>query len=274
MEQGFLKGNTMLIKQGVVLPAVAVLMVAAACFWTGDASAESKHVAAEGSMPGRGLTGVSPLEEVSIDLAFAWDSAYMAEGRDSLDGKGLVGTTLDAGYGGFNLGSWFASSPGTEYTEWNIYADYTVEHEGWHASVGCNHLEFLTDDADDNEVGAALGYTEFPAGLGAHLDWYHSFEAEGSFFEAAVDGEYDVGNHVKLVPAASMGFNAGYVVEGHRGANNIAVSLAGSIPLKDGVELGAYVAHTWAINRDPAAHPDDELLKDFFFGGLSLGVSL
>ena len=42
-----------------------------------------------------------------------------------------------------------------------------------------------------NEIGAGLVYGELPAGCFVALDWYHSFEIDGSYVEASVGGEWD-----------------------------------------------------------------------------------
>jgi len=150
--------------------------------------AQSVHAPAEGKEPAHRLLLGRVADELQIDMVFAWDSRYVLEGRDMLDGEDLVGTTVDALYRGVDLGAWYAASPGTEYTEFNAYLNYTVEYGDWEASVGYMHLRFLSDDEEDNEVGASLAYGGIPGGLTAHADWYHSFEAEGSFVEAVLGG--------------------------------------------------------------------------------------
>jgi hypothetical protein len=232
-----------------------------------------QRVAAEGKVPGHGLVNLAPAGQIDVELSFAWDSAYAAEGRDNLDGDSLVGTTLDTTYGGLSAGIWYASSPETEYTELDLYASYTLELYDWELAVGYTHLEFLSDDANDDEVGGSLGYGALPGGLSTHIDWYYSFDSEGSFFQAVLDTNLKYHEAIVIRPAVVLGFNSGYIPDGHDGLNNLAVSLEAAVPLKEGVKLGGYITYNWGIDSDAARYQGDELLKDFFFGGVSLACA-
>lgn len=206
----------------------------------------------------------------TVDIAVAWDSRYVSEGRDNLGGDALAGTTVDASCGNVGLGAWVAASPDTDYREFNVGAAYTVEWRDIEAYVSFTHLRFLSDDEDDNELGAGLAYTSLPAGLAIGLDAYHSFEADGTFLEASLGGEYQPCDWLTLAPAAALGWNAGYVADGHDGANHFALSVEASVPLKDGLDLAATVAYTWAIDSDPGRYPGDEALEDFRHTGIAL----
>jgi hypothetical protein len=219
-------------------------------------------------------SGVLP-EEIDVDLSFAWESHYVPEGRDMLNGDGLLCTTLEASIDGLVLGSWYAGSDAASpYTEWNGYAIYGVAWHGFEAYAGYMHLEFITDDARDDEVGAGLAYVELPCNLRTGVDGYHSFEADGAFFEISIGGDYPVGENLALRPTSCAGFNAGYIADGHTGANHTAVTLEAVLMLRDGVELSVHVAQTWGIDADPARYAGDELLDDFFHGGVELALSL
>lgn len=208
--------------------------------------------------------------DMAIDLA--WNSRYVSEGRDNLDGEGLANSTLEIAYKGFNLGSWYASSPNNGYTEFNAYSEYTVKYGPWECYAGYTHLEYPADDADDDEIGGGLAYTALPGHLSAGLDGYYSFEAGGSFYEAIVAGEYSLGD-LTLSPGGVVGANAGYIADGHDGLNNFALCLTAAMPIKDGVVLVGSVAHNWAIDADPDKYPGDELLDDFFHGSIALNFA-
>lgn len=140
--------------------------------------------------------------------------------------------------------------------------------------VGYTHLQFLSDDAEDNEVGIALALSDvLPLNLAIVADVYYSFEAEGTFIEASLSGEYEISDWLSLAPAVIYGHNAGYIADGHDGANNIAVALEAAVAISDNAKLSGYGAYTWGINADPDNSPDDELLQDFFYGGVALTVA-
>ena len=210
----------------------------------------------------------------AASVAVAWDSRYVSEGRDNLAGDSLAGTTVDASVGGLSFGAWFAASPDTDYREFNLGATYTVGWRDLEAYASFTHLRFLSDEEDDNEVGAGLAYTGLPAGLAIGLDAYHSFEAEGTFLEAWLGGEYEPCGWLMIAPAAVLGWNSGYIAEGHDGANHFSLSMEASVPLKEGLDLAAMVAYTWAIDADPGRYPDDEALEDFLHAGIALRAAL
>ncbi len=208
----------------------------------------------------------------SMSLTAAWDSLYVSEGRDNLDGKSLAGTTLEAEAFGFTGGMWFAASPDTDYTEFNAFLEYGIELGDFDIYAGYTYLNFPSDDADDNEIGAGIAYGGIPY-ITPAIDWYHSFEADGSFFEASLTSELEVTEWLEFEPFALFGWNEGYIAEGHNGANNFAVGLTAEIDLSENIQLAGYVAYNWAIDSDPANNPDDELLDDFFYGGVSITFS-
>lgn len=205
----------------------------------------------------------------------AWDSRYVLEGRDSLDGDSLFSTTLEAIYQGLPFGeiavaAWYAWTPSSEaYSELNLTALYEFEIENFVGYFGYNHLRFFPDDAHDHEIGGG-GAFALPYGLSVGAEWLYGFDANGSFFVGFLEGEYEVLPWLALVPSALIGFNAGYIPDGHEGANNAALGLEAVIPIGERVEVGAYAAYNWAIDRDFPNSAGDELLKDFFYGGVQV----
>ncbi len=208
-----------------------------------------------------------------VSLTAAWDSRYVTEGRDNLDGDSLFGTTFELGYAGFVVGAWYADSPESSYTELNLFAEYGFELGGFEFYAGYTHLRFLDDNEFDNEVGAGVSYGELPGGIVPAIDWYYSFEAEGWFAEASLSRDFEIGESFVLSPAVVFGFNQGYIADGHDGANHVAVLLSAAYALTENIEIGGYVAYTWGIDADPVSSPDDELLEDFFYGGVALTLA-
>ncbi|MBN1676181.1 MAG: hypothetical protein JXR37_34370 [Kiritimatiellae bacterium] len=235
-------------------------------------------ILAMGVLAAAGTPGLAedqdPLSALEVSVDLAWDSRYVTEGRDNLDGHSLVGTTVEAAYKGLSLGVWYAATPDVEdYREFNAFAAYNVEWKGIEAYVSYNHLRFLSDEQHDNEVGAGMAFPALPGNLALGLDWYYSFESEGSFFEISLEGEYEVHDRLTLTPAGVLGFNSGYIADGHDGANNFTLSIDASTPIKDGIDLIARVAYTWGIDADPHRYPEDEFLNDFAYGGIAIRVT-
>jgi len=210
-----------------------------------------------------------PSSTLAVSFSAAWDSHYVSEGRDNLDGESLAGTTVEADYKGFSLGGWYAASPDVDYREINIFTAYMVEWEGIEAYVSYTHLMFLTDEEHDNEAGAGIAYTALPGNLALGLDGYYSFEAEGCFYELCLGGEYEV-QRITFAPSAILGLNSGYIADGHDGANNFALLIEASTPIKDGLDLVVHVAYTWGMDSDPEKYPGDETLNDFAYMGVAL----
>ncbi len=207
---------------------------------------------------------------VEFGISGGWESRYVSEGRDNLDGDGLVSSTVEAAFKGLSLNASYASSPNTDYREFTAGAAYSYTWNDLEANVSYTHLRFLSDEEDDNEIGLGLAYSGLPVGLSVGLDGYYSFDTEGTFLGAYMAGEYDVMDWLTLVPSAVLGWNLGYVADGHDGANHCALSLEAIVPLKDGLELVGYITQSWAINADPDKYEEDINLKDMFRGGVAL----
>ncbi|MEP4077985.1 hypothetical protein [Haloferula sp.] len=207
-----------------------------------------------------------------VGLAFtaAWDSHYVSEGRDNLDGDGLMSAAVEITWEDLLFGVWYANSPQQSYDEWNFFVEYGRECGEFEWFVGYNHLRFPDAGGHDHEVGAGLIYNGLPWGLTPGVEAYYSFDAGGTFYEASLTREFEICEWMVLEPGIVIGFNDDYVSDGHQGANHIAAVLGCAVPISDSIELSAYLSYNWAIDRDPLASPDDFLLNDFLYGGLGL----
>jgi hypothetical protein len=72
---------------------------------------------------------------------------------------------------------------------------------------------------------------------------------------------------------STSSFNAGYLGHGHDGANAVALTLPVTYALTDNIELSACASYQWEIDSDPTKHADDELLRNFCWGGVAVTVS-
>jgi hypothetical protein len=207
---------------------------------------------------------------LGLSVGVGLDSHYVSEGRDNLDGDALAGVTVEGESGGLSGGVWYAESPDRDYTELNLYAGYAFEIGAWEWTVGYTYLDFITDDADDSEVGVGVAYGNLPYGMTFGLEGYYSFDAEGAFFEASVSQETEVEEWLTLAPSLILGWNEGYIADGHDGANHIEVRIEATIALTDAFELGIFAAHTWGLDAEPKVYPDDGPLEDFVYGGIAI----
>lgn len=192
----------------------------------------------------------------------------MTEGRDNLSGKGLVSLSTEFTLAELSILPWVAKNSSADYNEFNLNIVYgTSLAEELTLYGGYNYIR--ADDsgemASDNEISLDLAYN-----LRKHVNFqgsiYHSFDADGSFMEFSLNYNRELSNRFNYGLQGLIGFNAGYVVLGHKGLNHLQLRARASyLPLPE-LELSAYAVYSEAIDRDTLNYSDDELLKDFFLG--------
>ncbi|MGJ8640191.1 MAG: hypothetical protein ACSHYA_12450 [Opitutaceae bacterium] len=219
----------------------------------------------------------NPYEEhpdfpIELGLITAWESHYISEGRDSLDGNGLVSIEANGTYKGVSLGAWAAESPDVDYTEYNYWLEYTHEWEAFTFTVSYTYLDFPSDDANDQEYGFAVVYA-LPKGFEFSLSGYFSDESAATFFEATLSTSLKLYNQITATPFVIVGYNDGLVTDGHEGFNHIAVGVELSYELSEQISVGAYLSSSFEIDRDEDRYTDDDALRDFVYGGLSLNFA-
>lgn len=218
------------------------------------------------------ILGVAGADGPDLWIGTSFTSLQTGEGRDNLDGESLVETAFEASGGMLAVGVTYASSPGVDCRELSATATCTAELGVVDAFASFTHLRFLTDEEYDNELGAGFSTEALPAGLSACLEGCFSFEAEGAFIEASIAREFEAGCF-NLAPSLALGWNEGYVADGHDGVNHFASTLEISVPLRDGLDLALAAGGSWAVNADPERYADDVNLKNLGWFGLTLGGS-
>ncbi|MEM9237548.1 MAG: hypothetical protein AAGB14_12275, partial [Verrucomicrobiota bacterium] len=190
-------------------------------------------------------------------LNVGWESRYVSEGRDNLDGAGLITGTLEFGWEYLSLGVWYADSPSNSYNELQINAALTKSWGDFEAYVGYTHLRFPeTNDGHDHEVGGGFSWSGLPYELVIAFDFYNSIDNSGTFYELSLGGEYEFCERWTFSPAIVFGMNQGYIGDGHDGANHIATSLGISYALTDSISIGAHAAYNFALDRQVARAGD------------------
>jgi hypothetical protein len=198
-----------------------------------------------------------------------WESRYFSEGRDALDGKSLWTGTLELGYDHFSGGVWYGSSSDQNYDEWQYSLALTQESEGYEFYLGYTYLGFHKDNDSDSEWSAGISYGELPFALEASLDASYSMDAEGTFFEWSTGRKFNPNETLQLSLSGILGWNEGYVSDGHDGLNFFALRTGAKADLSEKLSLVAHGAQSFAVDRDPTLS-GDQLLKDFFHFGLGL----
>lgn len=202
-----------------------------------------------------------------------WESRYVSEGRDNLDGAGIQTTNIDIKYGFFELLLWNGWGYDSEYDELNIIPTLNYKYNNFKAYLNYKRIQFFEDDESENDVGSGISYHGLPYDGFLGFDWYHSFEADGSFYELSLGSNFEPVQKVSLVPTFVFGINNNYISDGHDGANHISLQLNGEYEIAKQFNLTGYVGYNIAIDSNPNSFAGDELLNDFFWGGIGLEVT-
>jgi len=209
---------------------------------------------------------------VEVNVAGAWESRYVSEGRDNLDGNSLASIEATASYKSLTVGAWAAESPDQNYREYNYWLEYSYEWQAFTFLIGYNYLEFDSDKAHDNEVSCYLQYT-LPWEVELEAGGYYSDENSGCFYEVILSREFEAMDQLTLLPFMQLGYNDDYIAEGHNGLNHLTLGVECSYALTEQFSIGAYAAQNIAIDADSPKHAEDHLLDDFAYFGLNANYS-
>jgi len=201
-----------------------------------------------------------------------WESRYVTEGRDNLSGKGIFSASTEFNYKDINIVPWIADAINADYSEFNLNIVYATQLlDNLEFFVGYNYIRARESGSrsHDNEINFDLAYF-YEKQFQIVTNVYYSFDAEGAFAEVAIKKGYRIDNAISINLRAALGFNSGYVVDGHNGINHGQLLASVSYQAIDKMEVYAYASYSLAINRDSNRYTGDELLGDFFWGGVGL----
>lgn len=202
-----------------------------------------------------------------------WDSRYVLEGRDMLVGDSLYGFNLEGEYAGFLVGAWLSHSPEADYQEQNYFVEYGFELGPVEAYISYMHLQFMSDNDQDNEVGVGIAFPDAIFGWTPALDAYYSNAADGYFAEFSLAREFSITDQIVIVPTAIFGYNDGYIADGHNGANHVLLRLIAAYAISENFAIEGYIAQTFAIDSNPAQLAGDGNLYDFSFVGVGASIA-
>ena len=98
--------------------------------------------------------------------------------------------------------------------------------------------------------------------------WYHSLDAEGSYYELALRHEKTVRKDLTLSSSLTAGLNNGYVSDGHSGIDHIQARVNLAYHPWSQMELFTYLSYSQAIHRDAEKYSDDADLRNYAWGGI------
>ena len=218
---------------------------------------------------------IQPFEKIHTHKSFeahvhaGWESRYFSEGRDALDGKSLWVGSVEFGYDHFSAGVWYGRSSNHSYDELQYSLALTQEVENLQVYFGYTHLVFSIDDESDDEWSAGISYGELPFNLDSSLDASYSMDAAGTFIEWSNSWEFILNEELGFSLSSVLGWNDGYVSDGHDGLNYHALRMGTKKTISQNVSLVGHGAYSWAIDKDENL-PGDQQLGDFFHLGLGL----
>lgn len=263
-------------KKKYLITSIAVVMFCSTTAVTGQTSDESKPRDVEIGVGGN-VKQENPIRS-DIEEKYEWhahlfyESRYISEGRDNLAGKGIYSVSTEFTFKDLTIVPWLAEGVDTNYSEFNVNIVYGFKlDEDMEIYAGYNHLQSdeSGNQSSDNEISLDMAYF-LDQRLKLTATLYYSFDAEGAFTEIGINKRYQFDNRLSLNIGATVGFNAGYVTDGHDGINHGQLQAGVTYQLMDKMELYAMTAYSAAIDRDVSRYAGDETLSDEFWGGAGL----
>ena len=209
-------------------------------------------------------------KEFDLHIHPLWESRYVTEGRDNLAGNGIASIATEVNYKNFAVIPWAAKGISSDYSELNLNAIYTAHlSEQIEMYVGYNYIKAREYgiDAHDNELSLDVAYF-YADDIQLLSSVYYSFDASGTFLEMAVKKGFNINDLLSVDIQSGVGFNAGYVNDGHNGINNVKFTANLSYQLFNQLALYTYTSYSIAVNKDEKRFAGDETLRYIFWGGV------
>ncbi len=211
-------------------------------------------------------------DQYSKEVHLLWESRYVTEGRDNLDGDGLASVSSDFSLGGFTFAPWLAYGYDSSYRELNlnfIYGHKLTDQFQIYGGYTYLRSRLTGENATDHEVSVDLVYT--PGTLfELSGSYYHSFDADGSFWELSLRHNKALNDKAILTLRGILGFNEGYIADGHNGLNHLQLRVGLDWHPVSRFEISSYAAYNFAIDSKPERFAEDAALHDFFWAGIGV----
>jgi hypothetical protein len=201
------------------------------------------------------------------ETTFLWESRYVDCGRDDLPQGGLFSSEWVWTQESLSLGLWLGVADNADYQECNLFAAHSFHIGPVELELAYTHLEFLSDDTDDDELSLTTE-CEHRNGWVAAMASVYSFEAEGSFLEFSLARPLTFcEGRVHITPMLVAGVDMGYRTVEHDGLNHIQCMLEAEYALSEHWTILAYAAHSKA--REDVKR---EMLGDLTWAGIGLNA--
>lgn len=195
-----------------------------------------------------------------------WESQYFSQGRDNLDGAPLSTVTVGFEENKFSGGFWFGQSTQVDYREYQSFLEYTESFADIDVTLNATQVQFVGTDETDQELGLSLVWNEVAWGVSLALDSYYSVESEGWFGEIGFSKHLEYFEKLHYDISASLGYNMGYVSDGHLGINNAELVWAFEYHMNSRVSVVGYTAYSWALGSQNTCDGDQCLQNSLRYG--------
>ncbi len=198
-----------------------------------------------------------------------WETRYVTEGRDNLQGDSLISATTELSSGNLTFAPWLAFSPDQDYEELNLNFIYGFEITDileLYVSYSYLHAWEGAIDNGDNEIALELAISIDDI-ADVSVAWIHSTEANGNYYELALRKQNNINQDIAFNGGLVIGINQGYIVDGHEGVDHAQIRLGMAYHSSAQYELVAYISHSHAINKNLSMSGDTNL-KNYSLGGV------
>ncbi|GEK54530.1 hypothetical protein PES01_13750 [Pseudoalteromonas espejiana] len=210
--------------------------------------------------------------KLDIHIHPLWESRYVSQGRDNLNTDGIASIAAEFNYENLAFIPWHATGVSSGYNELNLNVIYAANlTERLTLYSGFNHIKTNEEGVKSNNNELSLDFEYyFTSDTQALASMYHALQAHGTFIELAIKKDYLIAESLMFALTTGVGFNHGYINDGHNGANNIKITANLTYQLLDKLSVQSYVSYSAAINKNEADYAGDESLHSFFWAGIGL----
>ena len=187
----------------------------------------------------------APVPEVSAFVA--WDSKYVTEGRDNLDGPSLWSAAVDLAWLGFEGEVWHGATSDGDYREWDLSVARSVELGPVELGASYTRLEFRGDAASGDNEFAGFLRAQLPLSLSLASEFVWSTGAHGGFWQVELARTWGLAQGaLRVTPYVAQGFDFGYVSYAYDGPNHFEAGVVLETGLSEVVTLALHISHSWA----------------------------
>ena len=197
---------------------------------------------------------------------FAIKNNYFSEGRDNLEGASLLEASFGADWRKLSGRITYATSPDANYDQLELSFSATKEVDNFTLYTTYTHLEYLSDNLNDNEIGFGGVFSGLPANMGLGVDGHYSFDSHGSFWELSLTHQNNIHENFSFSQSAILGINQAYISDGHTGNNHFQLLIDAEYTINKKLSSIAYLGYSWAIDADRSLQGDETLINAFSSG--------